>query len=50
MHVILMTVVVLAALLIIASGIWVGVALVHALTPPRHAESPAKSRQEDTPA
>ena len=47
MHVILLALVVLAALLIIASGIWVGVALVRALALPRHAESPAQPRRED---
>jgi hypothetical protein len=50
MDVILLTVVVLAALLIIASGIWVGVALVRALALPRHEESGVQTRREDTPA
>jgi hypothetical protein len=50
MHVILLTLIVLAALLIIASGIWVGVALIRALALPRHAESSAQTRREDTPA
>jgi hypothetical protein len=49
MSVILLALVVLAALLIIASGIWVGIALVRALTLPRRAESPAPSRREDAP-
>jgi hypothetical protein len=43
---ILLALVVLAALLIIASGFWVGVALVRALALPRRAESPPKARKE----
>jgi hypothetical protein len=39
MKVILLALVVLASLLIIASGIWVGVALVRALSLPRRPES-----------
>jgi len=46
MSVILLTLVVLASLLIIASGFWVGVALIRALAPPRRAESPAPARKE----
>jgi hypothetical protein len=50
MSVILLALVVLASLLIIASGIWVGVALIHALALPRPSESPVQTRREDTPA
>jgi hypothetical protein len=50
MQVILLALVVLAALLIFASGIWVGVALVRALALPRRAESPVPSRRKDAPA
>lgn len=46
MSVVLLVVVVLASLLIIASGFWVGVALIRALSLPRHAESSAQTRQE----
>ncbi len=47
MGVILLTVVVLASLLIIASGFWVGVALIRALSLPRHTESPTRTRSKD---
>jgi hypothetical protein len=50
MDVILLALVVLASVLIIASGIWVGVALVRALALPRHEESGAQTPREDTPA
>jgi hypothetical protein len=50
MHVILMAFVVLAALLIIASGIWVGVALIQMLALPRHVKSPPKPPREDAGA
>jgi len=45
-----MFVVVLAALLIIASGFWVGVALVRALAAPRHPASPVQARKDAGPA
>ncbi len=47
MGVILLALVILAALLIIASGFWVGVALIRSLSLPRRSESPAPVRQED---
>ncbi len=50
MSVILLGLVVLASLLIIASGFWVGVALIRALSLPRRSESPAKPQREDARA
>jgi hypothetical protein len=47
MKVILLAIVVLASLLIIASGIWVGVALVRALSLPRRPGSEAKTSREE---
>jgi hypothetical protein len=47
MKVILLTLVVLASLLIIASGIWVGAALIRALSLPRRPEPPARARRDD---
>lgn len=47
MDMILLIVVVLASLLIIASGFWVGVALVRWLSPPRRPEIPAKARRKE---
>jgi len=44
MEVILLAVVVCAALLIIASGFWVGVALIRWLSLPRRSGTPAKTR------
>ena len=46
MDVILLAVVVLASLLIIASGFWVGVALIRALSLPQRPESQAKAQRE----
>ncbi len=46
MDMILLIVVVLASLLIIASGFWVGIALVRWLSLPRRPEGPAKPRSE----
>ncbi len=46
MDVILLTIVVLASLLIIASGFWVGVALVRWLSLPRRAGTPAQARKD----
>ncbi len=46
MDLILLIVVVLASLLIIASGFWVGVALIRWLSVPRRSETPAKARRE----
>ncbi len=50
MHVILLTVVILAALLIIASGFWVGVALIRALAVPRRVTPPAQTQKDTGPA
>ncbi len=50
MGVILLTLVVLASLLIIASGFWVGVALILALAPPRRSESAAETGRQAGPA
>ncbi len=47
MGVILLTVVVLASLLIVASGFWVGVALIRALSLPRRPESGTRTRSKD---
>ncbi len=47
MDVILLTIVVLASLLIIASGFWVGVALIRWLSVPRHSTVPGKARREE---
>jgi hypothetical protein len=47
MKMILLALVVLASLLIIASGIWVGVALIRALALPRRSESAAKAQRQD---
>jgi len=46
MGVILVAVVVLAALLIIASGFWVAVALIRALAVPRRSESVARIERQ----
>jgi hypothetical protein len=46
MDMILLTLVVLASLLIIASGFWVGIALVRWLSLPRRPEEPAQARRE----
>jgi hypothetical protein len=46
MSVLLLAIVVLASLLIIASGFWVGVALIRSLSLPRHAKSPAPIPRE----
>lgn len=50
MSVILVALVILASLLIIASGFWVGVALIQALAVPRRSESPAPAHKESGPA
>ncbi len=50
MSILLLAIVVLASLLIIASGVWVGVALIRALSLPRRAESPAQTRREGSQA
>ena len=50
MGVILLTIVVLASLLIIASGFWVGVALIRWLSVPRRSGAPAKVRRSEGPA
>ena len=47
MDMILLTIVVLASLLIIASGFWVGVALIRWLSLPRRSGAPAKARRAD---
>jgi hypothetical protein len=46
MSIILLALVVLAALLIIASGFWVGVALIRVLSFPGRSESGAQTRRE----
>lgn len=48
MGVILLAVVVLAALLIIASGFWVAVALVRALSAPPEPKAPAQTPRESS--
>ena len=50
MEVILLAVVVFASLLIIASGFWVGAALIRWLSMPRHSGAPAKTRKAKGPA
>ena len=47
MEVILLAVVVFASLLIIASGFWVGVALIRWLSPPRRSGAPVQARRKD---
>ena len=47
MDLILLTIVVLASLLIIASGFWVGVALIRWLSPPRRSGAPSKTPRKD---
>ncbi len=49
MDMILLMVVVLASLLIIASGFWVGIALVRWLSPPRRPVVAARGRKADGP-
>ena len=50
MDVILVAIVVLASLLIIASGVWVGVALIRALSVPRRVTPPVQTRKDAGPA
>ncbi len=47
MDLILLIVVVLASLLIIASGFWVGIALIRWLSLPRRPEAAAKARSKE---
>lgn len=47
MDVILLTIVVLVSLLIIASGFWVGIALIRWLSLPRRSEAPVQARREE---